>query len=121
MNALRSVPLETSTIADVDRLEAETEDRYGHLPGPARNLFDMGRLRVRAEEVGLKSIDLAEDKLQLRFQETTNVDPARVIKSLRTEGGSLTPSGMLTLPAPERGVNRVRAARAVVEGLLSAS
>jgi len=111
---------QTTEIAEVDRLEAETEDRYGHLPGPARNLFDMGRLRVLAETAGLKSIDLAEDRLQLRFQETTNVDPLRVIESLRTEGGSLTPSGMLSLPAPERGVNRVRAAREVVEGLLAA-
>jgi len=37
------------TTAQIDRLQTETEDRWGHLPLPVRNLFDLSRLRLAAE------------------------------------------------------------------------
>ena len=107
--------------ADIDRLQAETEDRYGHLPGAACNLFEMGRLRVFAEQAGVKSIDLADDRLQIRFHDRPSIEPARVLELVSSENGSLTPSGMLSLPAPSRGEDRIEAVTGVLRRILGKS
>jgi transcription-repair coupling factor (superfamily II helicase) len=103
---------------DVDQLRGETEDRYGHLPQSARNLFDMGRLRLLAEQAGVKSVDLAEGKLQIRFHDRPPIEPGRVIEMVARERGSLTPSGMLQLPAPPRGADRVESVAALLRRML---
>jgi transcription-repair coupling factor (superfamily II helicase) len=103
--------------AEVDRLRADTEDRYGHLPPPAVNLFDMGHLRLVAEGAGVKSVDVADGRLQIRFRERPPVEPRRVIEMLARERGTLTPSGMLVLPAPDRATDRIRTIRKVLERL----
>jgi transcription-repair coupling factor (superfamily II helicase) len=107
--------------ADIERLEQETEDRFGHPPPPARHLFDMARLRLVAEEAGVKSVDLAEGRLQIRFHETPPVEPSRVIEMTSREQGSLSPSGMLTLPAPPRGSDRILAATDLLRRMLGSS
>ena len=104
--------------ADVERLQAETEDRYGHPPAQGRNLFDMVRLRLAAEEAGVRSVDIADAKLRIRFRERPAVEPERVLEILAAENGSLTPSGMLVLPAPEKASERLQSVRGVLERLL---
>ena len=103
--------------ADVDRLQAETEDRYGHLPLPGINLFDMSRLRVAAEAAGVRAVDVADGKLQVRFQDKPKVEPRRVIEMLARERGTLTPSGMMLLPAPDRAGDRIRTVRELLDRL----
>ena len=103
----------------IDRLQAETEDRYGHLPPAARRLFDMARLRLVAERSGVRSVDVADGKLQIRFHERPPVEPALIVEMVGREGGTFTPSGMLLLPAPERASGRIAAAQRVLERLLS--
>jgi len=93
--------------ADVERLRADTEDRFGHLPDTAGNLFDMARLRLVAERLGVKSVDVADDRLQIRFHERPPIAPDQVVALVREEQGSLTPTGMLVLPAPPRGIDRI--------------
>ena len=102
----------------IDRLQGETEDRFGHLPQPARNLFDMARLRLSGERAGVKSIDVAEGRLQIRFHERPPIDPQRLVDLLAMERGSLTPSGMIALPAPERGTDRIQATHEVLERMI---
>jgi transcription-repair coupling factor (superfamily II helicase) len=104
--------------AEIDRLQAETEDRYGHLPPAGRNLFDMARLRLVARDAGVKAVDVVNARLEIRFHERPPVDPRRVLELVAQEQGSLTPSGMLLLPAPEKASERVRAARGVLERIL---
>jgi transcription-repair coupling factor (superfamily II helicase) len=100
---------------DVDRIEAETEDRWGHLGPSGRNLFDMTRLRIACERSGVKSVDVVGDVLQVRFAEAARPDPGRVIALVGRRGGSLTPSGMIIVPAPERPGDRIAAVRTVLE------
>ncbi len=94
-------------IEDIDRLRAETEDRFGHLPLPVQNLFAMAGLRSVAVSAGVKSVDLADDRLQIRFHDRPFVEPARLVQLVAQEGGSLSPSGMLVLPAPPRDADRI--------------
>jgi transcription-repair coupling factor (superfamily II helicase) len=101
--------------AEIDRIRAETEDRFGHLPPPAVNLFDMAHLRLAAERLGVKSVDMVEDKLQIRFHDLPAIEPQRLVELIGLEGGSLTPSGILALPAPPRGAERVRSVTAILQ------
>ncbi len=101
--------------SQVDRLQTETEDRWGHLPPAGRNLFDLARLRLVAERAGVKSVDLAEAKLQLRFVEGASLDPKRLVDLVNRRRGSLTPSGMITLPAPDKSGERIAAVREILE------
>jgi len=104
--------------ADVDRLQAETEDRFGQLPAAGRNLFAMGRLRILAEKTGVKSIDLIEDRLQLRFHDNPPVEPATVLEIIAAERGSVKPSGTVLLPAPPRGADRVGSVGTLLQRLV---
>ena len=42
----------------------------------------MGRLRVLSEQLGVKSIDVVEDKLHIRFHLAPPVDPASIVAIL---------------------------------------
>ncbi len=106
-----------STCEEVDRLQAEIEDRYGHLPGNVQNLFAMGRLRLIAEQMGVHSVDLVEDEMVIRFHEELPIDPQRILELVRQGRGSLSPSGRLTVPAPPKGVGRIEAVSTLLQRL----
>jgi transcription-repair coupling factor (superfamily II helicase) len=103
---------------DVDRLQTETEDRSGHLPPAGANLFELARVRLLAEIAGVKSVDVANAQLQIRFTPASPIDPSRLVEILARERGSITPSGLVLLPAPEKASERIRAVRDVLERAL---
>jgi len=105
----------TKDPADADRIQAETEDRWGHLGPAGRNLFEMTRLRIACERAGVKSVDVVGESLQVRFAEDARPDPARVIDLIGRRGGSVTPSGMVTVPAPGRAHERIEAVRSFLD------
>ena len=107
--------------ADVDTLQAETEDRRGHLPAAGRNLFDLARLRLVADRVGVRSVDLVDGRFQVRFHEGATLDPARLVDLLARERGSWTPSGMMIVPAPSEAGERIRVARTMLARLGAAA
>ncbi len=110
-----------STCEDVDRLQAEIEDRYGHLPANVQNLFAMGRLRLIAEALGVHSVDIVEDRLVIRFHERPSVDPEKILDIVRSDEGTLSPSGRLTLQAPPKGAGRIDAVSDVLQRLAGAA
>jgi len=107
----------TKDAADVDRIQSETEDRWGHLGPAGRNLFEMTRLRIACERARVKSVDVVGDSLQVRFTEDARPNPERVIGLIGRRGGSMTPSGMVTVPAPPRAQDRIEAVRSFLEEL----
>jgi hypothetical protein len=74
----------------------------------------MAHLRLAAERLGVKSVDMVEDKLQIRFHDLPAIEPQRLVELVGLKGGSLTPSGILVLPAPPRGADRVRSVTAIL-------
>jgi hypothetical protein len=81
----------------------------------------MGRLRLVAEAAGVRSVDVADGRLQIRLREKPPLEPQRVVEMLARERGTLTPSGMMVLPAPERAGERIRAVREVLRRLAGES
>lgn len=65
--------------AELDDLMAETTDRYGVLPAPARNLFRIARLRVAAARLGIERLDVGATGGSVTFGPETPVDPGALI------------------------------------------
>lgn len=101
----------------LERLQEETEDRYGHLAESARRLFEMGHLRLLAEKTGVRSIDLVGDELQIRFRADAPVSAEQILQLVTRGKGSLTPSGMMRVPAPPHGADRIHSISELLRGI----
>jgi transcription-repair coupling factor (superfamily II helicase) len=105
---------------ELDDLQAETVDRFGPLPEPARNLFQVARLRLAAAALGIERLDVAPNGGSVSFGPDTPVDPGALIllvqrsaRTLRFDGPSkLRFSGAHTEPA-----HRFDAARRLLDSL----
>jgi transcription-repair coupling factor (superfamily II helicase) len=81
--------------AELDDLQAETVDRFGTLPEPARNLFRISRLRAAAARIGIERLDVGPTGGSVSFTSSTPVDPGALIllvqrsnRALRFDGPS---------------------------------
>ena len=64
----------------LDDLQSEMIDRFGPLPEPARNLYRIAALKLRARELGLQKIDAGPTGGYALFNEDNQVDPRAVIR-----------------------------------------
>ena len=64
MNLYKSLA-DAATVAQVDELAAEVSDRFGRMPPPAENLFELRRLRIRATAAGVETLTLREGGVKL--------------------------------------------------------
>ncbi len=94
-----------SSARDEDALaaiRAETEDRYGRIPGPVEDLFGYARLRQAAEAVGVVSIDRTRAGIAIKLAEKARVAPEKLMELIRVrEDASFTPNGVLRLELSE--------------------
>jgi transcription-repair coupling factor (superfamily II helicase) len=68
---------------EIERVLEEAADRFGPVPDSMLNLADYGRIRVKAERVGIESIDREGGTVVLRFRPQAKVDPARLVALVR--------------------------------------
>jgi transcription-repair coupling factor (superfamily II helicase) len=78
-----------ATEADLDDLQAETMDRFGLLPEPARNLFRIARLRVGAASLGIERLDVGHTSGSVAFGPDSPVDPGALILLVQRSGRAL--------------------------------
>ena len=106
--------------ADLDDLQAETMDRFGLLPEPARNLFRIARLRVGAARLGIERLDVGQAGGSVAFGPDTPLDPGKLILLVQKSGRALRfdgPSKLRFSGAFEQPEARFAAAQAQVEAL----
>jgi transcription-repair coupling factor (superfamily II helicase) len=70
-------------VTELDDLQAETTDRFGPLPDPARNLFRIARLRVVAQPLVIERMDLGAASGSVSFGDGTPLDPGALIVLLQ--------------------------------------
>lgn len=86
----------------LEETRQEIADRFGEPPDSVRRLIEFGRVRTRAERLGITAITRQAGKVHVRFAEDARIDPARLMALARdVRGASLSPNRVLTLPAPE--------------------
>jgi len=78
---IASAPDETA----LERLQVELIDRFGLIPPATANLFRLTRLRLMAEPLGLRRIDLGATGGRLEFGPQTSVEPAAVVSLIESD------------------------------------
>jgi len=78
-------------------LKVELIDRFGLLPQPAQNLFELTALKHLATPYALKKIDGSEAGLRLKFLPDPPLDPAAVLALMQREKARLAFAGPDTL------------------------
>jgi len=87
----------------VDQLRDELLDRFGPLPETTEGLLRVIRLKIRARELGVASIEIARGELLLRAAPQSRVDPQRLMQLMRGDRSGLRVTPDHELRAPLRG------------------
>jgi transcription-repair coupling factor (superfamily II helicase) len=66
-------------------LQEEMIDRFGLLPEAVKNLFQVNELKLKANPLGIRKVDMGNKGGRLHFHENANIDPARIIQLIKTE------------------------------------
>ncbi len=69
--------------AELRELQVEMIDRFGLLPEPARNLFATAELKLRADRLGIRLLDLGDSGGRLRFDAKPAIDPRALIRLIQ--------------------------------------
>jgi transcription-repair coupling factor (superfamily II helicase) len=95
----------------------ELEDRFGKLPASVENLLDYVVLKSICERLRISAVERQGSRLAIRFHPETTLDPATLVKVVRSrEGIRLDPSGVLWMETT-RGESAPVALRNVLLGL----
>ena len=68
--------------AELAEIRDDLLDRYGALPGEARNLLEVIRLKIRCRSLGIEALDVAGGELVLRVHERSRIDPSTLVRLL---------------------------------------
>ncbi len=74
-----------ATRNELDELKIELIDRFGLLPAPLKNLFELTTLKLIAAELGITRFDLGVKGGRLEFSNETRVDPFALVRMVQTE------------------------------------
>jgi len=66
-------------------LQVEMIDRFGLLPDPLKNLIRVTELKLKANPLGIKKIDLGIKGGRIIFNDEPNIDPMKIIQLIQKE------------------------------------
>ena len=96
-------------------LQVELIDRFGLLPDPAKNLFRQMKLKLHAQQLGIKKLDVGSKEARVEFEEQPSVDPMVIInliqsssQQFRLEGSSIL-KYIDTMETPEQRFKAIEA------------
>ena len=106
--------------AALRELQVEMIDRFGLLPPAVKHLFAVTELRLAADALGVRRIDVGAHGGRLEFMDETTADPAAMIRLIQSEPDRYAldgPNRLRVLTAPEPPQARIEAVRKLVERL----
>ncbi len=78
-------------------LQVEMIDRFGLLPRQIDNLFQVSRLRLRAQQLGIRTIDAGPEGGSIEFKGTTPVNPLSLVELVQSDPRSYKLAGATRL------------------------
>ncbi len=69
--------------AALQELQVEMIDRFGLLPEPAKNLFKITELKLKAEPIGIRKIEASSRAGKILFEPEPNINPDNIIKLIQ--------------------------------------
>ena len=110
--------------SDLKQLQIELIDRFGLLPEPAKNLFRQMRLKLKAQQLGIRKVDAGNKEGRIEFEDQPKVDPMTLIQLIqsqpmrfRLEGGSI----LKYIEPMEKPEQRFRAIESLLETISAKS
>ncbi|WP_455429412.1 transcription-repair coupling factor [Lentisalinibacter sediminis] len=76
----------TDSADDLRELQVELIDRFGLLPEPARRLLQVAELRIAAEPLGIRKIDVGPEGGSVQFGPQPDVEPITLIELIQEPG-----------------------------------
>lgn len=64
---------------DINLLQIEIIDRFGMLPEATKNLIRVTRLRLVAEQLGIRNIEANNEQIKVEFKSKTNIEPMTIV------------------------------------------
>ena len=105
---------------DLRELQVEMIDRFGLLPDPVKHLFASAELKLQADALGVRKLDLGPNGGRLQFVEKPDVDPMSVIRLIQGQPKHYRMDGpdklRITLDLPDA-ATRFNAARGLLTAL----
>jgi transcription-repair coupling factor (superfamily II helicase) len=69
---------------DLDELQVEMIDRFGLLPDATKNLMQVTRLKLLAEQLGINKVEANKEFGRIEFGGNTSIDPLTIVKLVQT-------------------------------------
>ena len=116
---LRTYKRISSIASDVEKQDVyrELADRFGAPPATVENLLEYAVLKSMCERLRISAVERQGNRIAIRFHSETPLDPATLVKVVRSRKGiKLDPSGVLWLETT-RGESVPGALRNVLLGL----
>ncbi len=76
-------------INQIKALREELKDRFGKLPAPVESLLNTAELRMKADRIGIRKLDIGPDSALLKFSSDTSFDPAGLIQAINDYPGTI--------------------------------
>ena len=90
---------------DLKELQVEMIDRFGLFNDPIKNLFEVTSLKIKANNMGIRKLDITERSGKIEFDSQTNVKPENLISLIRKQPSIFKLEGAerlrFTLPLPD--------------------
>ncbi|MCW4453393.1 transcription-repair coupling factor [Flavobacterium sp. MXW15] len=106
--------------AELRELQVEMIDRFGLLPDAVKHLFGIAELKLQANALGIRKLELGENGGRIVFAAKPDIDPMAVIQLIQKQPKLYQMEGPDKLrirhPLPE-GVDRFNAAKALLATL----
>jgi len=103
--------------AERQDVHKELADRFGAPPKAVENLLEFAVLKSMCERLRIAAVERQGSKIALRFHPETTLEPAAVVKVVRSRKGiKLDPSGVMWMEL-ERGESATLALQKVLTGL----
>jgi transcription-repair coupling factor (superfamily II helicase) len=98
-------------------LQVEMIDRFGLLPPQVNNLFQVSRLRLKAQDLGIRAIEAGVRGGSIDFKVSTRVNPLALVNLVQSDPRSYKLAGATRLRF-ERELPDALERQQYVEGLL---
>ncbi|MDN3652616.1 transcription-repair coupling factor [Thalassotalea ponticola] len=98
---------------ELDDIQVELIDRFGLLPDAAKNLFHSAKLKLKAQQLGIKRVDANANSGSIEFADDTKVEPMHIINLIQSQPAVYKMDGAnkltFRLPSLEDGKQRISA------------
>jgi transcription-repair coupling factor (superfamily II helicase) len=73
------------TSEQLRELQVEMIDRFGLLPEQVKNLFAVAGIKLAANAIGIRKLELGDKGGRVQFKAQPNIDPATIIKMIQSQ------------------------------------